>query len=566
MQEIRHGALFSGSGGFELAARMCGIKSVWASEIEPFPIRVTRAQFPEMEHIGDIGMAKGASLVPVDIISGGSPCQDMSIAGRRRGLKGERSVLFMDYIRIVKEMREKHGKPRFMVWENVPGAFSSNKGEDFRCVLEEIAGIAEPGVSVPGPPKGKWRKSGEIVGDGYSIAWRVLDAQYWGVPQRRRRIFLVADFGSECAGKILFERGGLSRNFTEGRKETQDIASAPEAGIGASGRTGGRFALSIDNHPQDSRVGISQDGKTQTLTGNMGTGGGNVPMVIEGEAVGFHITQDPVSFTEKTPCLSTGNPVTGQSCIGVAEIRKCYGIGSQASNAMNSPNPHSGIYEADTSRTLDCGGGDPTCNQGGIVVVDGVYCLQGNMIGREDGNGPQGGGVNREVSFTLNTMDHHAVAFAMQSYSQYKESEKGGCLRGRDFNGPNDVVLVDAVARRFMPLECSRLQGFPDNWTDGLEDAEPSASEVSFWMRAWAEWWALVGRARGTKMPKDEKAVRRWLKSGPSESELYKMWGNGIALPCALYVFEGIALQINPGDSPEGKESFNQEQKGERCV
>lgn len=544
MQEITHGALFSGSGGFELAARMCGIKSLWASEIEPFPIKVTKARFPDMEHIGDIGMADGEKLAPVDIISGGSPCQDMSIAGRRQGLKGERSVLFMDYIRIVKEMRKKHGKPRYMVWENVPGAFSSNKGEDFRCVLEEIAGIAEPGVSIPRPPKGKWRNEGEIVGDGYSIAWRVLDAQYWGVPQRRRRIFLVADFSSECAGKILFEREGLSRNFTESRKETQDIAASPEVGFRAAG---GGVTLPIENHPQDSRVGFSKDGKCQTLTGQMGTGGNNVPMVLE--AVGFHITQDPTAFMEKTPCISTGNPKTGQACVGVLELPKCYGIGSQASNAMNSQNPYSGIYEADTSRTLDCHGGNPTCNQGGIVVVDGVYCLQGNMIGREDKNGPQGSGVNKEVSFTLNTIDHHAVAFAMQSYSEYKESDISGCLRARDFkNGPQDVIL-DAVARRLMPLECSRLQGFPDDWVDGLANADPSASDMAFWTKVWADWWALVGRAKGVKLPKDEKAIRRWLKSDPSDSELYKMWGNGIALPCALYVFEGIALQINSEDS-----------------
>ena len=355
--------------------------------------------------------------------------------------------------------------------------------------------------------------------------------------------------------------------------------------------------LPIENHPQDSRVSFSKAGKCQTLTGQMGTGGNNVPIVLEAETVGFHITQDPTSFTEKSPCLSTGNPKTGQACVGVVELPvmldmynqsvsdisptlrsatggdtipcailpKCYGIGSQASNAMNSQNPYSGIYEADTSRTLDCRGGNPTCNQGGIIVVDGAYCLQGNMIDREDKNGPQGSGVNKEVSFTLNTIDKHAVAFAMQSYSEYKESSKSGCLRGRDFNGPQDIIL-EAVARRLMPLECLRLQGFPDDWTEGLADTDPSASEVAFWMKVWADWWALIGRARGTKMPKDEKAVRRWLGSEPSESELYKMWGNGIALPCVLYVFEGIALQINSGDSPGSNESFNQVEKGERSV
>lgn len=341
-------------------------------------------------------------------------------------------------------------------------------------------------------------------------------------------------------------------------------------------QAGGGVIFPVENHPQDSRVSISKDGKCQTLTGQMGTGGNNVPMVLEAETVGFHITQDPTAFVEKTPYLSTGNPKTGQACVGVvaldmynqsisevsptlrsgsggdtvpcAILPKCYGIGSQASNAMNSPNPHSGIYEADTSRTLDCHGGNPTCNQGGIVVIDGVYCLQGNMIGREDKNGPQGSGVNKEVSFTLNTIDHHAVAFAMQSYSEYKESDTSGCLRSRDFNGPQDIIL-DAVARRLMPLECSRLQGFPDNWVDGLSDADPSASDMAFWTKVFADWWALVGRAKGTKLPKDEKAIRRWLKSEPSDSEMYKMWGNGISLPCVLYVFEGIALQINSEDS-----------------
>ena len=156
MSELTHGALFSGSGGFELAASYFAIRSLWASEIEPFPIAVTKKNFPEMKHLGDISRIRGDQLPPVDIISGGSPCQDMSIAGKREGLDGERSVLFREYVRIVKEARKKHGKPRFMVWENVPGAFTSNNGEDFRCVLEEISKISEEDASIPRPPKGKW--------------------------------------------------------------------------------------------------------------------------------------------------------------------------------------------------------------------------------------------------------------------------------------------------------------------------------------------------------------------------------------------------------------------------
>lgn len=213
-QEITMGSLFSGSGGFELAGSIFGIRPIWASEIEPFPILVTTKNFPEMKHLGDINKLNGADLEPVTIIAGGSPCQDMSIAGKREGLDGSRSNLFREQIRIIKEMRESDRaagrtgtqiRPRYMVWENVPGAFSSNKGKDFQAVLQEIVSITDEESNVPLPPKGKWQTAGCIMGDHFTIAWRVLDAQYWGVPQRRKRIYLVADFGGNTAPKILFE-------------------------------------------------------------------------------------------------------------------------------------------------------------------------------------------------------------------------------------------------------------------------------------------------------------------------------------------------------------------------
>ena len=241
MEKITMGSLFSGSGGFELAGSMYGITPVWASEIEPFPVKVTETRFPDMVHMGDISGLNGAELEPVDIVTGGSPCQDMSIAGKREGLDGARSSLFHEQIRIVKEMREVYGKPRFMVWENVPGAFSSNKGQDFRAVLEAIAGVKQPGITIPEPERKdtgglKWNTAGTIVGDGYSIAWRVFDAQYWGVAQRRKRIYLVADFDGGCAGKILFKPDDLPWDFEKSAEAWRRAAGGAENSIGEASR------------------------------------------------------------------------------------------------------------------------------------------------------------------------------------------------------------------------------------------------------------------------------------------------------------------------------------------
>ena len=212
------GSLFDGIGGFPLAAARFGIKTVWASEIEAFPIEVTMRRFPSMAHKGDITKLNGKLLFPVDIICGGSPCQDLSVAaGTRAGLAGARSGLFMEQIRIIKEMRtaeQERGRtgadirPRFMAWENVPGAFSSGapKGEDFRIVLEEILRIHHSGTSVPRSFPYSWPDAGVIEPESaFSLAWRCLDAQYWGVAQRRKRIFLVADFAGNTAPKFLFD-------------------------------------------------------------------------------------------------------------------------------------------------------------------------------------------------------------------------------------------------------------------------------------------------------------------------------------------------------------------------
>ncbi len=240
------GSLFDGIGGFPLAAIHNGVTPIWASEIEAFPIEVTKTRFPSMAHVGDITKLDGAKLPPVDILCGGSPCQDLSIAGQRAGLAGERSGLFMEQVRIAKEMRkadEQRGmsahliRPRFFVWENVPGAFSSADGEDFRAVLEEIIQIKDSTCHVPRPESGHWESAGSIIlGDECSLAWRVMDAQYWGVAQRRRRIFLVADFGGRTASQILFEQDRLFRNTAESPRKGEGSSAAAQ---GSADDTGG---------------------------------------------------------------------------------------------------------------------------------------------------------------------------------------------------------------------------------------------------------------------------------------------------------------------------------------
>ncbi len=203
-----------------------------------------------MKHFGDITKLNGAELPIVDVITGGSPCQDLSVAGKRAGLDGERSGLFMEQIRLIKEMREhdrairgtdvdiRDIRPRYMVWENVPGAFSSNKGEDFLAVLQETAKIADENAVIPGlADKQKWSPSGAIMGDGWSIAWRVHDAQFWGVPQRRKRIALVADFGGTSAPEILFESKSVSGNSEQSGEEREGIAVSPQGSVDASSYT-----------------------------------------------------------------------------------------------------------------------------------------------------------------------------------------------------------------------------------------------------------------------------------------------------------------------------------------
>ena len=224
---MKLGSLFDGSGGFPLAGAMHGIEPVWASEIEDFPIRVTSSRFPNMKHLGNVMDIDGGKIEPVDIITFGSPCQDLSVAGKQAGIHdGERSNLFFEAIRIIKEMRHATANkfPRFGVWENVPGAFSTNKGDDFRAVLQAFCSVCDDTVYVPGPADGIWQPAGCVLGDSFSIAWKIYDAQYWSVPQRRKRIYLIADFATGRAGEILFKPESMCWNYQTGTEARESAA------------------------------------------------------------------------------------------------------------------------------------------------------------------------------------------------------------------------------------------------------------------------------------------------------------------------------------------------------
>ena len=550
----------------------------------------------------------------------------MSIAGKRAGLDGSRSNLFYEAIRIVKEMREKtNGKyPRFIVWENVPGAFSSNGGEDFKAVLESVCSVKEDKADIPRYEK--WPNAGEIVADDYSVAWRVFDAQYWGVPQRRKRIYLVADFGGQCAGKILFESEGLSGSSQKGSFPRQRAADDTQNGFGETGtaclndRDGNRMdetapciaesagfctehsansrsigfepeisptlragtvpAAVYENHGQDTRFKGPLD-TAPTVSATYGTGGNNQPFVVE-QCYDVRFTSEGTKNarqncyeTDVARTIDTGGNAPDSNQGGVAVV---YGICSKDSNSMKSDNPHSGFYEADTSRCLDANGGNPSCNQGGMAV-----CVQGSMIGRKDENGPQGNGINEDVSFTLNATDKHAVAYgidraafnqgqnakysfaveqevqptmvakgpgavAAPTYSSSKasfftnaEKELANTLVATDYKDPpmiNDTNdNAEYIVRRLTPTECARLQGFPDGWCKKLETENPTDEDIAFWRDVFETHRKAMGTS---KKPKSDKQIVKWLKNSHSDSAEYKLWGNGVCLNIVVMLIYGI--------------------------
>ena len=430
MKQFTMGSLFDGVAMFPLAATLNGITPVWASEIEKFPMEVSKYHFPNMEHLGDVCLINGAEIKPVDIITFGSPCQDLSVAGKREGMAGERSGLFSQAIRIIREMRfVTNGEyPRYAIWENVPGAFSSNKGQDFRTVLEEITAS-----EIPMPKSGKWANAGMVRGDGYSVAWRVCDAQYWGVAQRRKRIFLVADFRGQRAGEILFERESVSRHFAESGEAREEVA----------GSVGDSVETTVNLEQCSDRVTINA---RKSCTLKSGGGGG-------GAKTGLYLL--PIGDGCLTPWDGQGNRIVSPGGISPA-LRgggergyPAFNILHQKPIAFNGRQDpvHGQVTGAlDTDRATQC------------VMhpkVAGTICASGAGTNRPAGQG------NKTDLCIVNS-------FPLVGHGVYSE---GGAATLRSFygdcgGGSKTLVKQGYAVRRLMPIECERLMSMPDGWTD----------------------------------------------------------------------------------------------------
>lgn len=632
-------SLFDGSGGFPLAASMCGIDPVYASEVEPYPIAVTRSRFPHMRHLGDVSKVNGADLEPVDIVTFGSPCQDMSIAGKRAGIKHEgkgdeettRSGLFMEAVRIIREMREATDGvyPAFAVWENVPGAFSSNKGEDFRLVLEELIKIVEPDAAMPGVPKNGWAYADCYRGDGWSLAYRTLDAQYWGVPQRRRRIYLVLDLGGRRAGKILFEREGLRGHFEAGRtpweSTSADVAGGPGADDSAipytlkirSGCAGGGkgtlvqenksatlaacsgqylfVPVILDDQGEGGQISTGADGKSPTLRAEMH---GHPPCIVQ--AAGFKAGQGAQARSigwqvERSPTLTASNSGTQ---LAPTVVCKCYdargnGNGDTVSTITGDYENRITDYTTAVCMATQQGGAEiaenlcPTLTAAAGMSGNNqpVICIQGNTIDR---NAQQNGsGIDRDVSFTLNAVDRHGVAYCMAHGHADAEvcremrqtlncnHEQPIVVRGMDcrngvlngdlcgtlqakpsggfsYNCTHPVLIKEParyIGRRLTPTECARLQGFPDRWGNINPLDVSDAQEVEFWRDVYKTFCAVSGRNQSAAILTKPASLAKWHDGLHTDSAEYKMWGNGIALPNALYVMQGIEAVLTQWES-----------------
>ena len=494
MQELTLGSLFDGIGGFCYAAQLTGrITPIWAAEIEQSCIDITRYRFPEVMHVGSVTELKGDEIQPVDIISFGSPCQDLSIAGQRKGLKGNRSGLFMEAIRIIEEMRlATNGKyPTFIIWENVPGAFSSADGADFRAVLEKITK-----ASIPMPASGRWANAGMVRGGEVDAAWRVLDAQFWGVPQRRKRIYLVGDFGGQRAGEILFKSESLLGYHTKSKGERAEVAGESTDSLRAENSGTGEI-IGLDFAHADSVVRTFED-KTPTLLQNMGSAGGQIPCVMhekrtvagftynqggEGKGLGFEEEKAPTIMTggrgavfmEKKSVIPLRDEVTRNKAsngLGVGEVGgPCPTLTTaDVHSVFYEAYQHHGYRESSTSGTL-------TADQNSTIRGDTpLVCKEVKYYeGQQFGNYKESDIAGTVLAGQAKIVNNGTGIIVEKESQRAKENANKKTRSIKDIL-KKAVQRVIYVIRRLTPVECERLQGYPDNWTkygaDGTEIAD----------------------------------------------------------------------------------------------
>lgn len=487
MKQLTLGSLFDGIGGFCYAAGIpsgidtgCTIKPLWAAEVEPNCIDITRYRFKDVMHVGSVTELKGDEIQPVDIITFGSPCQDLSIAGKRKGLKGNRSGLFTHAIRIIREMRlATNGKyPTFIIWENVPGAFSSNNGEDFRAVLEKVTN-----ANIPMPASGKWATAGMVRGGEVDTAWRVLDAQYWGVPQRRKRIYLIGDFGGQRAGEILFKSESVLGYTPKSKEQRAEAAGQSTNSLRTESSRGGEV-LGLDFAHADSVVRTYKD-ITPTLVQNMGRGGGQTPCIMYEQRTiaidqGGGKSQCGIT-TELSPtltCTHGGEPVIYSEKRNVIPLRDEV-TRNKASNGL-------GVGKV--------GGPCPTLTTADIHSVF-YEAYQHHGYRKSDTSGTLTAGQNNTVRGDTPLIVTDKKAFEENQHGGYRETQINGTLRaaGGSYGGGSETLITEStktkgnipstpkksikdllkkatqkvvyIIRRLTPVEGERLQGYPDDWT-----------------------------------------------------------------------------------------------------
>ena len=515
------GSLFDGIGGFPYAASFYGIRSLWASEIMPECISITHHYFPHMAHVGDITRLHGGKLPPVDIVTFGSPCQGLSMAGQRRGLADERSGLFMEAIRIIDEMREAtNGQyPKFAIWENVPGATSSGAGRDYQAVLSAFTK-----GKVPMPRSGKWANAGMVRGGGVDLAWCVYDAQYFGTAQRRRRLFLVCDFTGKRAGEVLFVPKSLRGYFEAGGTPRQGAAAFAESRPDTAGGE-----IVVLNDQGGASLTVERSGLSPTLRSQTH---GNLPITayaIQGSMIGRADGNGPqgdginenVSFTLNTIDRHAVCMATGQTN---AEIM------TEKSPTLVAGHEQPIVTHPQIAGTLCASGAGLSRPAGQGNELD--FCVMSAGFKHKAGSQSGSIGFQEETAPTLLAGQQSAVmkacliggaavmeaqTAAVDCRNLRETDEVSGTLLAKAASGGYSLnyqnpVRTGLCVRRLTPTEAERLQGYPDGWTEAGADGSPI-----------------------------------------SDTKRYQMLGNSIAVPCVAYIMQGITDAVNQACEKGGK-------------